>query len=60
MLIKTSKTEAINYAGSQTRLADILGITKQAVQNWGEYLPQTSARNLYIITDSTIGTRINE
>jgi len=36
--MKTS--EAVAYFGTQTRIADLLGITRQAVGQWGVEVPQ--------------------
>lgn len=33
------KARAIRYAGSAVALAQLLGVTKQAVSAWGERLP---------------------
>lgn len=33
------KARAIRYAGSSVALAQILGVSKQAVSAWGERLP---------------------
>jgi hypothetical protein len=34
-----TKAEAVRRAGSQTALAEMLGITKQAVSRWGYEMP---------------------
>jgi len=60
MQIQTHINTALNYAGSKTDLAKLLGITKQAVTAWGEFLPQSSAQKLYIITNGDIGAKIYE
>jgi len=37
---RISKTDAIAWAGSQSALADRLGVTPSAVSQWGEELPE--------------------
>ncbi|MCA9233171.1 MAG: helix-turn-helix domain-containing protein [Planctomycetales bacterium] len=45
------KTEdAIKYFGSQVALARALGISKQAVGGWGEYVPTGRAFQLQVMT----------
>ena len=52
--IKTK--DAILFFGSQTILAKSLGIKKQAVQNWGEYVPLGRAFQLQVITKGKLKT----
>ncbi len=37
--VRMEKKRAIYYAGSAQALADLLGVTKQAVSAWGDKLP---------------------
>ena len=60
MHIQTHINTAVTYAGSRANLAKLLGITKQAITAWGDFLPQSSAQKLYILTDGYIGARIYE
>jgi DNA-binding transcriptional regulator Cro len=39
MLQRMTKDQAIAHAGSATKLAAILGLTKQAVSMWGQEIP---------------------
>jgi transcriptional repressor of cell division inhibition gene dicB len=39
MLAHMTKDQAVAKAGSATKLAAILGVTKQAVSMWGDELP---------------------
>ena len=58
MYIQTSTRKAVKYAGSKSKLARLLGITRQSVSAWGDELPQTAAQKLYILTDKKIGYKI--
>jgi len=60
MKIEIPKTEAIAFAGNGRKLADMLNISKQSVSAWGNYLPQSSAQKLYILTNGSIGLKIDE
>jgi len=45
------KSEAVKYFGSQSELAKVCGITKQAVSLWpGEHVPQEHQYALQILT----------
>jgi transcriptional repressor of cell division inhibition gene dicB len=46
-LMKTQ--DAINLAGSPTRLARILGITPSAISQWGETLPKARIWQLQLV-----------
>ena len=46
--------EAIQHYGSIRKLAKALGITRQAVQCWGEYPPRGSQCELQIITQGVL------
>jgi len=58
MYVNIKKDEAIKYAGSKRKLATLLGIRRQSITTWNEYLPQTSALKLYIITNGKLGCKI--
>lgn len=59
MHILTTKTEAIEFAESQRKLADFLEITRQSITTWGDTLPQSSAQKLYILTNGKVGKQIH-
>jgi DNA-binding transcriptional regulator YdaS (Cro superfamily) len=40
---------AINLAGSATKLAKLLGVTRQAISQWGEKLPQQRIWQLQVL-----------
>jgi DNA-binding transcriptional regulator YdaS (Cro superfamily) len=42
--------DAIKFFGTRTALAKALGITKQAVTQWGETVPEGRAYQLQVIT----------
>jgi len=44
--MRISKKQAIKAAGSATKLAEILGITKGAVYLWDVYVPEGSSHRL--------------
>jgi len=60
MFIKIPTPDAILFAGNKSKLADLLGITRQSLTSWGPFLPQSSALKLYILTDGKLGTKVNE
>lgn len=55
MIIRTQK--AVEFAGNFSKLARILGISRQAVRNWGLYVPQSSAWKLHILSDYKLGKK---
>jgi DNA-binding transcriptional regulator YdaS (Cro superfamily) len=46
--MKTIK--AVNYYGGRRQLAEALGITRQAVEQWGEYVAEGMAYKLQVLT----------
>ena len=48
------KQTAISYYGSQVRLAKAAGVSKQAVWNWGEFVPPTIAELLHKNTNGAL------
>lgn len=60
MYIHTKTPDAIAYAGNKSKLAELLGITRQSLTSWGPVLPQTSAQKLFILTKGEIGNKIDE
>jgi len=59
MKIHTTIHKAVKHAGSKSKLARLLGISRQAVNNWKNgVLPQSSALKLYLLTDKNIGKEI--
>jgi hypothetical protein len=40
------KDAAVNAAKNKKRLAEMLGINRQAITDWGEYVPATQAYRL--------------
>lgn len=60
MKIQIRTDEAIDYAGNKNRLAKLLGIRRQSLTTWGEYVPKSSAWKLYLLTDRELGVLINE
>jgi len=60
MKIHTTIYMGVKYAGNKSKLAKLLGISRQAVNNWkNEVLPQSSALKLYLISNRTIGKIID-
>jgi len=46
--MKTIK--AVNFFGGRRQLAEALGITRQAVEQWGEYVAEGMAYKLQVLT----------
>jgi len=51
------KADAIRHYGSVRRLADALGITYQAIYQWGEDVPESSAYKLQVLTGGALSAR---
>jgi len=49
--MKTIKTkDAIKFYGNKNRLARAFGISRQAVEKWGEYVPEGRHWQLIVMT----------
>ena len=48
------KEDAIKHYGSVQALADALKITRPAIYQWGELVPETKAWKLQALTDSKL------
>jgi len=57
MIIHTDTITAIEYAGSKSKLANLLDITRQSLTSWGQHLPQSSALKLFVVTEGLIGNK---
>ena len=44
------KKDVLTFYGNQTRVAEVLGITRQAVSLWPEVVPNAPARELQYLT----------
>lgn len=44
------KTDVIEHYGSAVAAADALGVTKQAVNGWGEIIPEGMAYKAQVLT----------
>ena len=45
-----TKTEAIQYYGTHAKLARALGISRQAVTDWGDRIPEGRQWQLEVVT----------
>ncbi|MGR3303770.1 MAG: Cro/CI family transcriptional regulator [Candidatus Scalindua sp.] len=54
LMIKTA--DAIKHFGSAVELAKALGISKQAIPQWGKHVPEGRAYQLQIITNGELST----
>ena len=52
--ILLKKSDAISFYGTKAALARAVGVNRQAVQQWGEYLPDDKAWYLHHITGGKI------
>lgn len=52
VIIKT--LDAIAFYGDAANLARSLGVSRSAISQWGEYVPEVSARGLLILTPSIL------
>lgn len=48
-MIRIRTADAISRAGNQGKLAKLLGVTRSAVSQWGEWLPAYRALQLRIL-----------
>lgn len=48
VIIKT--IDAITFYGDAANLARSLGVSRSAISQWGEYVPEVSARGLLILS----------
>ena len=46
--------DAIAFYGDAANLARSLGVSRSAISQWGEYVPEVSARGLLILTPSIL------
>lgn len=60
MQIVIRKIDAINAFKSRLGLARALGITNQAISQWGENVPERTAPKLLLIDPSIKHERINK
>jgi len=44
------KSQDIAYYGTQEKLGSVLGVSQEAVSQWGEIIPEKQAARLFIIT----------
>lgn len=49
-----TKTQAVNYFGSQAELADALGISRPAVSQWPETIPEMRQWQIRAITEGRL------
>jgi len=54
------KKDSIKYFGSVKHVAEVLGISTQAVYNWPDRVPKTSAALLYILSDHKLNLRLQD
>lgn len=50
MEYQMKKQTAVEYFGSEAKLARFLGLTNGAVNQWGEYIPQGRAYQIELMT----------
>lgn len=51
------KQEAIDLAGGQFRLAEILGITTAAISQWGDVVPESRVWQLRVVRPEWFGKK---
>jgi hypothetical protein len=44
------KKDVLTFYGSQAKVAEVLGITRQAVSLWSEVVPKSAATDLQLLT----------
>jgi DNA-binding transcriptional regulator YdaS (Cro superfamily) len=54
---KMKTVDAIRYFGTQAALAKALGVSKQAVSQWGDTIPDGRAYQLQVITGGRLKVR---
>ena len=63
MNISIKVKDAIKYFGTKAKIAKALDITPQSINSWGNeenFIPETSANKLYIITEHKLGNMITD
>ena len=46
--------QAVDFFGGRRELAQFLGITRQAVEQWGEFVAEGPAYKLQVLTDGQL------
>ena len=50
------KETPVNHYGSERKISQVLGISHQAVNAWGEFVPIKKAKEIQLDTDHKLGT----
>lgn len=51
--------EAIDHWGSAVKLADALGLTRDAIYKWGEYPPNETQYKIMVLSGGVLSVTIN-
>ncbi len=54
------KKDVIDHYGSSTKVAEVLGMTRQGVEKWGRAVPEGVAYKLQVITRGKLRVRPEE
>ena len=55
---KMTTQEAIDHWGSAVKLADALGLTRDAIYKWGEYPPNETQYKIMVISGGALSVTI--
>jgi hypothetical protein len=47
-------SDVVKFFGSKTRIAFLLGMSKQAVSDWGETVPRGRAFELHVLSEGAL------
>jgi hypothetical protein len=56
MSTKIRTADAVKFFGTKSGLARACGVTKQSVNDWGEFVPESREYQLYTVTDGKLGS----
>lgn len=51
--------EAVNHWGGATKLAEALGLTRDAIYKWGEYPPNETQYKIMVLSGGVLSVTIN-
>lgn len=56
---KMTTQEAVNHWGGATKLAEALGLTRDAIYKWGKYPPNETQYKIMVLSGGVLSVTIN-